>query len=60
MTFSEYPDPEYIKGFRNPMTQLRQECPKKKNWFCKQNNNFAYASNFFVYFFAALALYSVT
>lgn len=33
MTFSEYPDPEYIKGFRNPMTQLRQERPKKKIGF---------------------------
>ena len=29
MTFSEYPDPEYIKDFSNPMTQWQRECQKK-------------------------------
>ena len=47
MTFSEYPDPEYIKDFSNPMTQWQRECQK--------NNNFAYASHFFVHFFAAMS-----
>ena len=55
MTFNEYPEPEYIKDFSNPMTQWQQEC-QKKNRFNKQDNNFAYASHFFVHFFAALSL----
>ena len=55
MTFNEYPDPEYIKDFSNPMTQWQREC-QKNNRFNKQNNNFAYASHFFYIFFAALSL----
>ena len=30
MTFNEYPDPEYIKDFSNPMTQWQRECQKKQ------------------------------
>ena len=55
MTFNEYPNPEYIKNFSNPMTQWQREC-QKNNRFDKQNNNFAYASHVFVHFFAALSL----
>ena len=50
MTFKEYPNPEYIKNFSNPMTQWQRE-RQKNNRFTKQNNNFAYASHFFVHFF---------
>ena len=54
MTFNEYPNPDYIKDFsNNPMTQWQREC-QKNHRFNKQNNNFVYASHFFVHFFAAL------
>ena len=55
MTFNEYSDPEYIKDFSNPMTQWQREC-QKNNRFNKHDNNFEYASHFFVHFFAALSL----
>ena len=45
MTFNEYPNPEYIKDFSNPMTQWQQEC-QKNNRFNKQDTKFAYASHF--------------
>ena len=45
MTFNEYPNPEYIKDFSNPMTQWQQEC-QKNNRFNKQDTKFAYALHF--------------